>query len=93
MNMNYIVKLTKKAKKTFDRLDQKTKERINKSFHELINFYEGKGTSKPDLKLLKGKYSGLIRLRMGIYRIIFTLHEMNFIILIIEIVNRGDAYK
>ena len=91
--MSYIVKLTKKAKKTFDRLDKKTKDRINKSLYELIDFYEGKGASKPDLRLLKGKYSGLVRLRVGNYRIIFTLHEMSFVILVIEIVKHIDAYK
>lgn len=91
--MSYLVKLTKRAKKTLDKLDKETKNRINKSINDLVDYYEGKDAPKPDLKLLKGKYSGLFRLRVGNCRIIFTMHKTNFVILIIEIVDRKNAYK
>ena len=91
--MSYLVKLTRRAKKSLDKLDEKTKKKINKSLSDLIDYFEGKCILKPDLKLLKGKYSGLFRLRVGNYRIIFTMQRSDFVILMIEIVDRKDAYK
>ncbi|WGS66083.1 type II toxin-antitoxin system RelE/ParE family toxin [Marinitoga aeolica] len=91
--MSYIVKLTKKAKKSMNKLDKATKDRINKALINLIDYYDGKNVSEPDVKILKGKYFGLLRLRVGNYRIIFKLEENELIILILEIVARGSAYK
>ncbi|SHF76970.1 mRNA interferase RelE/StbE [Caldanaerobius fijiensis DSM 17918] len=41
---------------------------------------------------LKG-YKSLYRLRVGDYRIIFTIKENELLILVLSIGNRGDVYK
>lgn len=46
-----------------------------------------------DVKPLKG-FTGLFRLRVGDYRVIFMIVERRPLILeVIEVVKRGDAYK
>jgi mRNA interferase RelE/StbE len=48
---------------------------------------------KPDIKPLTGKYNGLLRLRVGSYRVIFQLKGGRFLVLVIQIVESGDAYR
>ncbi|MBQ1393332.1 MAG: type II toxin-antitoxin system RelE/ParE family toxin, partial [Lachnospiraceae bacterium] len=45
-----------------------------------------------DIKKLKG-HSNLLRLRIGDYRIIYTVDNGEYIILVIDVGNRGDIYK
>ncbi|MFC2083952.1 type II toxin-antitoxin system RelE/ParE family toxin [Bacteroidota bacterium] len=91
--MRYEIQLTKQAKRQIDNLGQKVRKRINNALRNLIDYYDGKETTKPEVKLLKGKYQGLIRLRVGDIRIIFKMMGNQFVILIIDVVSRGDAYK
>ena len=91
--MKYKVQITKRAKKYLDRLGEKTKHKINKELRQLIEYYEGKNVPLPDVKMLKGDYHGLLRLRISDIRVIFKIEHQRFIILIIDIVPRGDAYK
>ncbi len=48
---------------------------------------------KPDVKSLSGKYYGLLRLRVGDYRVIFQVRGDEFVILVVQIIKRGDAYR
>ena len=45
-----------------------------------------------DIKRLKG-HEGLFRLRVGDYRIIYTVDNGNLIIYVIDAGNRGEIYK
>ena len=45
-----------------------------------------------DIKKLKG-HNDLFRLRVGDYRIIYTVDNGELIIYVIDINNRGDVYK
>lgn len=45
-----------------------------------------------DIKKLKG-HDNLLRLRVGDYRIIYTIDNGKLIIYVIDIDNRGDIYK
>lgn len=45
-----------------------------------------------DIKILQG-HNGCFRLRVGDYRIIYTVENENLIVHIISIGNRGDIYK
>ena len=47
----------------------------------------------PDVKSLHGKYRGFFRLRVGSYRVIFRVEKEQLIILIVDVVPRGNAYK
>ena len=45
-----------------------------------------------DIKALKG-YDNLLRLRVGEYRIIYTVNNGECVILVIDAGNRGEIYK
>lgn len=45
-----------------------------------------------DIKALKG-YDNLLRLRVGEYRIIYTVNNGEYVILVIDAGNHGEIYK
>ena len=45
-----------------------------------------------DRKQLKG-YPGMYRLRVGDYRVIYTVENQKLIVRVVNIGNRGDVYK
>ena len=69
--------------KAISKLDAKTAGRIFKSIMGLPN--------KGDIKPLDGNLAGLFRLRVGDWRVIFSLE--NNTIMIGHILPRGDVYK
>ena len=77
--MNIIY--TKQAVKALMHLDAPTKQRIRQGIDKLPD---------GDVKRLKG-YTALYRLRIGNWRILFTMIANN--ITIEDILPRGDAYK
>ncbi len=80
----YKIIIKKPAKKFIDKLPKNEKIRIVKAIEELP---DGK-----DIKCLKG-HEGLYRLRVGDYRIIYTVDNGEFIIIIIDAGNRGQIYN
>ncbi len=80
----YRVVLKKHAKKFIDKLPKSEKIRIVRAIEQLPD--------GEDIKKLKG-HSNLLRLRIGDYRIIYTVDNGEYIILVIDIGNRGDIYK
>ena len=45
-----------------------------------------------NIKALKGEYSGMFRLRVGTYRVVFQVKEKEIIILVLRIGHRKDVY-
>ena len=80
--MNYKIEYSKKSAKYLKKLSRKTQLRIIKAINSLP---EG------DTKKLRGN-DNLYRLRIGQWRIIFEKTNFDFIISILEITPRGDAY-
>lgn len=80
----YRVVLKKRAKKFIDKLQKGEKIRIVRAIEQLPD--------GEDIKKLKG-HSNLLRLRIGDYRIIYTVDNGEYIILVIDVGNRGDIYK
>lgn len=80
----YRVVLKKRAKKFIDKLSKGEKIRIVSAIEQLP---EGE-----DIKKLKG-HSDLLRLRVGDYRIIYTVDNGEYVVLVIDVGNRGDIYK
>lgn len=80
----YQILIKKRAKKFIDKLPVTEKQRIVTAIEKLP---EGE-----DIKKLKG-YEGILRLRVGSYRIIYQIDENKLIITIIDAGNRGQIYK
>jgi len=68
-------------------------ERVEEAFRQLIDYHSGTSNKMPDVKKLQGKYRGLFRLQIGDYRAIFKVERNQPIILVIDIVPRGNAYR
>lgn len=82
--MNYKIEFSKKAAKFFNTQPPQQQKRLAKAISKLP---EG------DVKLLKGYSSNIYRLKVGDYRIIFTINHEKSLIQILIIGNRGDIYK
>ena len=82
--MKYQIIIKKPAKKFIDRLPMNEKKRIVAAIEHLP---EGE-----DIKRLKG-HSDLLRLRVGEYRIIYTVDNGELIVCVIDAGNRGEIYR
>ena len=91
--MIYKIAYTKAARRSLKKIGTIISKKIDNSIDELLKYYLGKGTITPDVKMLKGKYAGLYRLRTGKYRVLFKMEKDVCIILIIDVLQRKDAYK
>ncbi len=79
----YKIIFEKEAQKFLDKQDKNTKLRLYKAIYKLP---EG-----ADIKKLKG--CELYRLRVGNYRILYSIDDVICLIDIENIDNRGDVYK
>lgn len=80
----YTVVIKKRAKKFIDKLPIGEKRRIVAAIERLPD--------GDDIKQLKG-HNGILRLRVGDYRIIYTVNNSELIVIVIDAGNRGDIYK
>ncbi len=80
----YHIVLKKRAKKFIDGLPLPEKKRLVRAI-ELLPDGE-------DIKKLKG-HDDLLRLRVGDYRVIYTVNNGELIVCVIDAGNRGDIYK
>ena len=80
----YRIIIKKKAKKFIDRLPKNERVRIVRAIEMLPD--------GEDIKKLKG-HNDLMRLRVGEYRIIYTVDNGELIVYIIDADNRGEVYK
>lgn len=80
----YQIVIKKKAKKFIDKLPLNEKKRLVSAIENLPN--------GEDIKRLKG-YSDLLRLRVGEYRIIYTVDNGKLTVYVIDAGNRGELYK
>ena len=80
----YRIVFKKKAKKFLDNLPKNERNRVVSAIRFLPN--------GDDIKKLKG-HNSLFRLRVGDYRIIYTIDKGECIILVIDVGNRGQIYN
>lgn len=80
----YKIIIKKKAKKFIDKLPKNERFRIAKAIEALPN--------GEDIKKLKG-HTDLLRLRVGDYRIIYTVNHGELVVIVIDAGNRGQIYK
>ncbi len=80
----YHIIIKKKAKKFIDKLSMNERKRIVCAIELLPN--------GEDIKKLKG-YDELFRLRVGEYRIIYSVDNGKLIVYVVDAGSRGDIYK
>lgn len=80
----YKIIIKKKAKKFIDKLPKNEQFRVVRAIENLPN--------GEDIKKLKG-HDDLLRLRVGDYRIVYTINHGELIIIVIDAGNRGEIYN
>ncbi len=84
--MNYRIEIEKPAEKFIMKLSKPEKERVLRAIHGL--------PENGDIKKLRGsKIKDLFRLRVGDYRVIYSVEHDCLIVHVIDAGNRGDIYK
>jgi mRNA interferase RelE/StbE len=81
--MNYTVSITKKAQKFIKAQPKNRQEQLLRAIYKLP---EG------DTKAVAGK-NNIYRLRVGDYRVIYTLYINTLTVTVINVGNRGQIYK
>ena len=82
--MRYRVLISKRAEKFLDKLSKSQQEKILVALKNLPDV--------GDIKKMSG-YDNFFRLRIGSFRIIYSIDNQNLIVEIIAIGNRGNIYK
>lgn len=80
----FSVVIKKRAKKFIDKLPKNEKMRIVSAIEKLPD--------GEDIKALRG-HRDILRLRVGDYRILYTINNDKLVIIVVDIGNRGDIYK
>ena len=89
--MNWKIKFSKQSKKYYLKLSINERKRIKDILID-ISILDFPPTHKDVIPLL-GKLDGFFRLRVGKYRIVFSLLKEKKIIAIVNFLPRGDIYK
>lgn len=87
MSLTYQLNLNRESIKFLAKQERIIQERIRRALIGLM-MYPPIG----DIKPLKGRNNQL-RLRVGSYRIIFEVNQMEQMVYVLAINNRGDVYK
>jgi len=85
----YEIYISHEAEKYYNRLDHKTKQRINKSIANISK----EPFSDARIKRLHGKLEGKYRYALGDIRIVYVIDAANETVNIHAIGRRGDIYK
>ncbi len=84
--MPYLLKIKQSALKELKKIDTPDRRRLIEAIDNLpANPHVG--------KLLKGEFSGLRRIRVGQFRIIYEINEGEVLILILRAAHRKDMYR
>ena len=86
-DITYKVQIEDRAEKALKSLEKKNRERARNAIDQLAE-NPRPNNSKP----LKG-FSGIWRLRIGDYRIIYEIRDAELIVLVVEIGHRREVYR
>jgi mRNA interferase RelE/StbE len=87
--MSYAIKFYKEALKNIKKLDKTTRNRILDHINILA---ENPKNKELDIKKMQSTQNQF-RLRVGSYRIVYSLVDEELIIIIVRVGSRGDVYK
>jgi len=85
--MKYAVVFDRSANKTFQSLDRPLQLRLLEHIEALAD-----NPRPPGVKKLKGHHEHW-RIRVGNYRVIYTLRDQQLIVLILKIGHRREVYR
>lgn len=85
--MNYKIEFAKQAAKQFKALPRQEQQRLKTKIDNLENDPRPSGVIK-----LSGE-KDLYRIRVGNYRIIYSIQDTRLLILIVKIGHRKDVYR
>ena len=86
---SWEIVLTKPAEKVYSKSSQEMHRRLVRCFETLEkNPHHGN-----NIKQLTGELKGLLRYRVGDCRVIYRLFQETYVVEIIAILPRGNAYK
>ena len=84
--MRYSIQIKKSALKELQKLPERDRPRLIAAIDQLAEHPHAG-------KLLKGDLSGLRRLRVGTYRIIYEVDDGKVLILVLRVAHRKNIYR
>ena len=85
--MAYEIIIGKDAEKSLDRIPRRTRTRILDALEDLRSEPRPHGCVK-----LEGA-DDLWRIRVGSYRVIYTIQDAELVVLVVRVAHRKDAYR
>ena len=84
--MSYFIRIKQDAVKALEKMPRKDRLRIVTAIDLLKDNPAAGG-------VLKGEFSGLRRIRIGNYRVVYEVHDQELCVLVIRIGHRRDVYR
>jgi mRNA interferase RelE/StbE len=88
--LTWTVKVSSQAEKYYRKLDKGARNRFRKALISLSEYDDPPAHRR--VKPLHGELRGFYRLRIGDYRVVFSLLREKRTIAVVNIFPRGDAY-
>jgi mRNA interferase RelE/StbE len=85
---DYQILLSKAARDVYEAADAPLQRRFNRCFDTLRTI----PTQHPNIKPLKGRFSGHYRFRVGDYRVVYRIDGRGRLIIVVIIAHRSEAY-
>jgi mRNA interferase RelE/StbE len=84
--VSYSIKIKKSAAKALSRIDRVERQRIIEGIDQLAD-------NPAAGSVLKGEFSGLRRIRIGTYRVVYEVRDTELVVLVVRIGHRRSAYR
>ncbi|MEW6712695.1 MAG: type II toxin-antitoxin system RelE/ParE family toxin [Candidatus Riflebacteria bacterium] len=84
--MSYSIKIKQSAAKALERIPREDRLRIITAI-DLLKANPAAGG------VLKGEFSGLRRIRIGNYRVVYEAQDQELVVLVVRIGHRRDVYR
>ena len=86
--MTYRIEILPSAIKELGQLPIKERKRIDKRIQSLAVDPRPSGVIA-----MQGSHKGLLRLRVGNYRIIYSIEEQRLVVIVVKVGHRQDVYR
>jgi mRNA interferase RelE/StbE len=90
--MGYVTRFTPHAQRELLKIERPDALRILRRLAELQKAMDGGDTTAFDVKALQG-HAARWRLRVGYYRVVYTVENGQLIVWVLAVGNRGDIYR